>query len=98
LGRWTGKGEDAGTAKSPTAAEFAAFAGSLPDSTHLILVEGELRADNRYLKAVTGLGPEQVNVRSCVRLKDAALVSWIVEETRIRGGRIDSGSAELLAA
>jgi DNA polymerase-3 subunit delta len=98
LGRWAGKSEDGGTAKNPTAAEFTAFAGGLPDSTHLILLEGELRADNRYLKAVSGLGPEQVSVRSCARLKDAALVSWIVEETRVRGGRIDSGSAELLAA
>jgi DNA polymerase-3 subunit delta len=97
LGRWTGKTEDAGPAKNPTAAEFTAFALALPESTHLILIEGELRADNRYLKAISGLSSEQARVQNCVRLKDAALVKWIIEETRARGGRIDAESAELLA-
>ena len=98
LGRWAGKGEDTGAANRPAAAEFAAFAGGLLERAHLVLSEGELRADNRYLKALTGLGPERVCIKNFAKLKDAALVDWIVRETRAREGTIDAGAAELLAA
>lgn len=99
LGRWTGKTDDGGsTAGRPSPAEFAAFAGALPPSTHLILLEGDLRADNRYLKPLTGLGAERTRIVSFSRLKDAALTDWMLRQARAGGGSIDHDAAELLAA
>ncbi|MGH2391698.1 MAG: DNA polymerase III subunit delta [Chloroflexota bacterium] len=99
LGRWTGKSDDGGTAAGrPSPAEFAAFVSALPVTTHLILLEGELRADSRYLKPLTGLGAEQARILSFSRLKDAALTDWMLRQTRARGGSMDHGAADLLAA
>ncbi|HXT35489.1 MAG TPA: DNA polymerase III subunit delta [Chloroflexota bacterium] len=99
LDRWTGKSDDGGPAAGrPSPAEFAAFAGTLPPTTHLILLEGELRADSRYLKPLAGLGAEQARIVSFSRLKDAALTDWMLRQARARGGSIDHDAAELLAA
>jgi DNA polymerase III delta subunit len=98
LGRWAARSDDGAGANRPAAPAFAAFAGTMAETTHLILLEGELRVDNKYVKALTALGPELARVKNYARLKDAALVEWIVREARSRGGRIDGDAAELLAA
>ncbi|HVA90668.1 MAG TPA: DNA polymerase III subunit delta [Chloroflexota bacterium] len=99
LGRWTGKSDDGSAATGkPSPADFAAFAEALPTTTHLILVEGELRADSRYLKPLAALGPDRARIQSFSRLKEAALTDWIQRETRLRGGSVDFEAAELLAA
>ncbi|HEY8285842.1 MAG TPA: DNA polymerase III subunit delta [Chloroflexota bacterium] len=99
LGRWTGKSDDGGsTAARPSPGEFAAFVGALPPTTHLILLEGELRADSRYLRPLVGLAADRARILSFSRLKDAALTDWMRRQTRARGGSIDPDAAELLAA
>lgn len=98
LGRWGGRGEEGSGSGRPPAAEVAAFVSGLSPDTHLILLEGELRADNRYLKALAALSPEQGRVQQFARLKDAALRDWLAREARARGGSLDPDAADLLAA
>jgi len=97
LGAWTGRGEPAGKAGArPSPAEFATFAGSLPDSTQLILHEGDLTPANRYLKELSGVAAGRVQVKAFPHLQGPARRQWIMQTVRARGGTIEPGAVALL--
>lgn len=96
LGAWTGRGDGGGKASGkPSPADFAAFVGTLPASTHLILLEGELTAANRYLKELTQLPPSVAAVRPFPALQGVASGHWIAARVREGGGTI---AADAVAA
>ena len=77
-------------------ATLAALAGTLPETTVLILEEGPLGPANAHLKALAALDiPKEI--RSCPVLEGAERVRWVREEVARRGGRIDGPAASDLA-
>jgi DNA polymerase III delta subunit len=100
LGAWSGRAEGGGKGASgsrPTAAEFAAFVASMPETAQLILVEGDLPATNRYLKELTGLGRDAAAVHAFKVPQGGERQRWIVKMVQARGGTIDPPAATLLA-
>jgi DNA polymerase III delta subunit len=97
LGVWSGRGESGKGGSKPTAAEFAAFAVELPETTHLILHEGDLSATNRYLKEVSTLPATQARVRAFPLLQGVARQRWILQQVQVRGGSIQQDAVALLA-
>ena len=97
LTRWSGRGEGgAKTSAKPSATEFSTFAGSLASSSVLVLVEGELGKDNRYLKALSALGKDIAMVHAFVPPAHAERRDWVARTVRARGGVIEQDVADLL--
>jgi DNA polymerase-3 subunit delta len=97
LSAWGGRSE--GSAKSqqrPSPEDFAAFVAVLPASTHLFLVESALSEANRYARALSKLGAEQVQIQSFLALEGPALERWVAAAARERGGSIDPPAAQEL--
>src|SRR5438067_6390325 len=77
-------------------ATLAALAGTLPETTVLILEEGPLGPANAHLKALAALDiPKEI--RTCPLLEGAERVRWVREEVAQRGGSIDAQAATELA-
>jgi DNA polymerase III delta subunit len=104
LNAWSARGETSGGkgAAKPTPAEFAEFVALLPETTDLVLVEGDLSSTNRYLKPLTSLSAATAQVREFSVPKDAARRdSWATDRVRAmvesRNGSIDPRALRLLA-
>jgi DNA polymerase III delta subunit len=98
LGAWTGRGEGGKVAASrPSPAELAAFVRGMPDAAHLILLEGDLAANNRYLKELSGLDRRMAAVRAFAVPQGADLRQWIARRVQARGGTIEPAASSLLA-
>jgi DNA polymerase III delta subunit len=77
-------------------ATLAALAGTLPETTVLVLEEGPLGPANAHLKALAALDiPKEI--RACPLLEGTERVRWVREEVARRGGRIDAQAATELA-
>jgi DNA polymerase III delta subunit len=77
-------------------ATLAALAGTLPETTVLVLEEGPLGPANAHLKALAALDiPKEI--RACPLLEGAGRVRWVREEVAQRGGSIDAQAATELA-
>ena len=77
-------------------ATLAALAGTLPETTVLVLEEGPLGPANAHLKALAALDIAK-EIRACPLLDGAERVRWVREEVAKRGGRIDAQAATELA-
>jgi DNA polymerase III delta subunit len=75
---------------------LAALAGTLPETTVLVLEEGPLGPANAHLKALAALDiPKEI--RACPLLEGAERVRWVREEVAKRGGSVDAQAATELA-
>ena len=96
LAAWTGKGDVAAKgAGKPSPADLARFAHALPETTQLILLEGDLPVTNRYLKELSAAGAA-VRVRVFPPLNGPALEGWVNRTVGERGGSIEAAAAALL--
>jgi DNA polymerase III delta subunit len=77
-------------------ATLAALAGTLPETTVLVLEEGPLGPANAHLKALAALDVPK-EIRACPLLEGAERVRWVREEVAQRGGSIDAQAATELA-
>ena len=64
----------------------------MPPTTALVLVDGEIRANNRLLKSLAPLA----KVRTFPQMGDKALSSWIQGRVKEGGGTISAGAVKLL--
>ena len=105
LAAWSGRGDGAGAKQSsnrPAPADFARFAAELPESTELLLHEGDLSATNRFLKELRALPANTVDIQIFAmpqreRERDAWAAGRVREMVEQRGGSIDGDAARLLA-
>jgi DNA polymerase III delta subunit len=100
LASWTGRGESSSASAGkgrPGPADLAALAQTLPPHCLAILLEGDLPPTNRFLKELSGLPAQVVQVRNCVVPQGQALLNWIRRTVEARGGTIDQEGADLLA-
>lgn len=72
---------------------FAGHVSTMPESTALVLVDGELSRNNPLLKALLPLA----SVRECKALKGPDLQSWIRQRVMDCGGKISPQAVRLLA-
>src|SRR5205085_11220276 len=77
-------------------ATLAALAGTLPETTVLVLEEGPLGPANAHLKALAALDiPKEIH--ACPVLEGSERVRWVRAEVAKRGGSIDTAAATELA-
>lgn len=90
-------GQDDGARPGVSPEGLRSLLDTLPETTVLIMEEGDLKATNAHLKAING---SQVSkeVRRFALLDAEQRVRWTRETVRERGGEIDPRTAELLAA
>jgi DNA polymerase-3 subunit delta len=72
---------------------LADYAQRMPDTTTLVLVDGELSGDNALLKALKSAG----QVREFRALRPGAVLQWILERAQNQGIDISPAAARLLA-
>jgi DNA polymerase-3 subunit delta len=72
---------------------LADYAGRMPDSSTLVLVDGDVAAANPLLKALRG----EAEVREFKRLNQRALPEWIQRRARAQGVKLAPGAVRLLA-
>src|SRR2546423_9623243 len=77
-------------------ATLAALAGTLPETTVLVLEEGPLGPANAHLKALAALDIP-TDIHACPVLDGTERVRWVREEVAQRGGSIDAPAATELA-
>jgi len=73
--------------------DFAALVGGFPESTVLVLVDGEIKNRNPLLKELMG----KSQVKSFPLLRNEKLKQWIGQHVKKEGGSISPAAAELLA-
>jgi len=74
--------------------DFAAVVGGFPDSTVLVLVDGEIKNKNPLLKELIA---SKAQVKSFPLLKGEKLKQWIGQRVRKEGGNISPAAVGLLA-
>ena len=73
--------------------ELKEYTSRMPPTTHLVLVDGQVKGDNRLLKLLGGVA----KVRQFRPAGGAALRRWIRERVTHKGGSIDQNAVNLLA-
>jgi DNA polymerase-3 subunit delta len=81
------------TGQSDTGKAFSACLGRIPDSTVVVLLEGNIGKDNPLYKE---LAAAKAEVRTFPLLKDAKLRQWIRNRVEGEGGSISFQAIELL--
>lgn len=77
------------------------LAETMPDTTILVLEEGELKANNPVLEALTGLARIRsgaIRIQAFPRMSVQMLEGWIAERARQQGTVFEGGCHRLLAA
>jgi DNA polymerase-3 subunit delta len=80
------------TSQTDTSKAFSACLGKLPDSTVVVLLEGNIGKDNPLYKELAG----KAEVRTFPLLKDAKLRQWIQNRVAGEGGSISPQAIDLL--
>jgi DNA polymerase-3 subunit delta len=80
------------TGQTDTSKAFSACLDKLPDSTVVVLLEGNLGRDNPLYKELA----RKADVRTFPLLKDAKLRQWIQNQVAGEGGRISPQAIDLL--
>lgn len=93
--RRPGAGDDPGT-PGVSADGLSALVASLPETTMLIMEEGDLKPGNAHLKALSGLDVPK-ELRRCTVLVGEERARWVRETVAERGGAIDAPTAAMLA-
>lgn len=75
---------------------LSSFLASLPETTILILEEGDLKPGNAHLKALNALDMPK-EVRRCAALVGEERTRWVRDAATARGGAIEPAAAMLLA-
>lgn len=73
--------------------ELAAYLPQLPDSTTLVLIDGDIGGNNPLLRELSG----RAEVRRFPLLKDSQLRQWIQLRVKAEGGSISAAAVNLLA-
>jgi len=73
---------------------LAEYIKLIPETTELILIDGQLNAQNRLLKALSPLA----KVKRFPGLKDNELRAWIAKRIKDRSGTITPGAIDLLVS
>ena len=71
---------------------LAEFIGQMPPTTALVLVDGEIKGNNRLLKSLVPVA----RVMTFSLLRDRELGNWIREQVKLRNGRITPEAVSLL--
>ena len=72
---------------------LASYVGQMPETTVLMLVDGEMKGQNRLLKKLSPLA----EVRTFPLLRGRDLKAWIQQRVREEGGSVTSQAVNLLA-